>query len=182
MKTVMKLTLAVLVIGAALGMSGCTGLSSRNTLTVESINGGKTYFSDLLNTTDPANPFIPVDEVKVVFGNIRNGGGTPLQAGTPFSDIVVTGYTVKYDNAIYSPVTGGLNIHVSSGSTSEAIILLSNAGEKATLSISGTVTTIARIHFTGYNYVDGINNGDQVYADAALTVQVGNFSDTINGP
>ncbi len=182
MKTVMRLTLAVLVIGAALGMSGCTSLSSRNTLTVESINGGKTYFSDLMNTTDPANPYVPVDQVKVVFGNIRNGGGTPLQAGAPFSDIVVTGYTVKYDNGIFSPVVGGLNIHVSSGGTNEAIILLSDVGEKGSLSISGTVTTIARVHFTGYNYVDGSNNGDQVVADAALTVEVGNFTDTINGP
>ena len=43
--------------------------------------------------------------------------------------------------------------------------------------MSGTVTTIARIHFTGYNYINGYNNGEQVYADASLSVQVGNFSD-----
>ncbi len=177
MKTVMRFTLAVLTIGVLLGMSGCTDLSSRNTLTVESVNGGNTYLSDLINNIDPLNPIIPVDQVKVLFGNIRNGGGDPIKAGAPFSEILVTGYTVTYDNGIFTPVTGGMNTRVSSGSTSEATILLSDSGEKGSLAISGTVTTIARIHFTGYNYINGYNNGDQVYADASLTVQIGDFGD-----
>src|SRR5213593_3402390 len=103
MKTVMRFTLVVLTIGAMLGMSGCTDLSSRNTLTVDSVNGGNAYFSDVYNNLDPAKPFIPVDQVKVVFGNIRNGGGDPIKAGAPYSEIVVTGYTVTYDNGIYTP-------------------------------------------------------------------------------
>jgi len=178
MKTVMRFTLAVLTIGAMLGMSGCTDLSSRNTLTVDSVNGGNAYFSDVYNNLDPLKPYIPVDQVKVVLGNIPNGGGAPLEAGAPFSEILVTGYTVTYDNGVFSPVSGGLNVRVSSGSTSEASIILSDSGEKgALLGMSGTVTTIARIHFTGYNYVNGYNNGEGVYADASLSVQVGNFSD-----
>ncbi|HYR68721.1 MAG TPA: hypothetical protein VER77_02495 [Candidatus Dormibacteraeota bacterium] len=178
MKTVTQFTLAVLTIGALLGMSGCTDLSSRNTLTVDSVNGGNTYLSDLINNIDPLNPFIPVDQVKVIFGNIRNGGGDPIKAGAPFSEIVVTGYTVTYDNGIFTPVVGGLNVRVSSGSTNEATILLSNSGEKgALIGMTGTVTTIARIHFTGYNYINGYDNGDAVYADAALSVQIGDFGD-----
>jgi hypothetical protein len=144
---------------------------------VVSVNGGKSYFSDLINTLDPLNPFIPVDVVKVQFGNIRNGGGAPLDAGAPFSEIVVTGYTVTYDNGIFSPVTGGLNVRVASGGTNEATIILSDSGEKGALVLSGTVTTIARLHFTGYNYINGSNNGDLVQADAALSVQVGDFGD-----
>jgi hypothetical protein len=177
MKTVMRFTLVVLTIGALLGMSGCTDESSRNTLTVISVNEGDVYFSDLVNTIDPLNPYVPVDEVKVVFGNIRNGGGTPLEPGAPFSEIVVTGYTVTYDNGIFSPVTGGMNVRVTSGLTSEASILLSDSGEKGSLAISGTVTTIARIHFTGYNYINGPDNGEFVQADASLSVQIGDFGD-----
>jgi len=178
MKTVMRFTLAVLTIGVLLGMSGCTDLSSRNTLTVNSVNGGNSYFSDLINVIDPLNPFIPVDQVKVELGNIRNGGGDPIKAGAPFSEILVTGYTVTYDNGIFSPVVGGMNTRVSSGGTNEATIILSDSGEKgALLGMSGTVTTIARIHFTGYNYINGSNNGDLVTADASLTVQVGDFGD-----
>ena len=178
MKTVMRFTLAVLTIGAMLGMSGCTDLSSRNTLTVDSVNGGNAYFSDLYNNLDPLKPFIPVDQVLVDFGNIRNGGGAPLEAGAPFSEILVNAYTVTYDNGIFSPVTGGMNCRVSSGSTNTASIILSDSGEKgALLGMSGTVTTIARIHFTGYNYINGSNNGDLVTADASLSVQVGDFSD-----
>jgi hypothetical protein len=177
MKTVMRCTLAALAIGAMLGMSGCTDLSSRNSLTVVSVNEGNSYFSDLINVIDPLKPFIPVDQVKVQFGNIRNGGGAPLEAGAPFSEILVTGYTVTYDNGIFSPVTGGLNCRVSSGSTGDATIILSDSGEKGSLAISGTVTTIARIHFTGYNYVNGSSNGEGVFANASLSVQVGDFGD-----
>ena len=182
MKTVMRFTLVVSMIGALLGMSGCTDESSRNSLTVVSVNEGNTYFSDLLNTLDPLKPFIPVDQVLVSFGNIRNGGGAPLEAGAPFSEIVVTGYTVTYDNGIFSPVTGGLNARVSSGGTTEASILLSDSGEKGSLAISGTVTTIARIHFTGYNYINGSQNGEFVQANAALSVQVGDFGDADVAP
>ena len=178
MKTVLRFALAAMAMLAVVGMTGCTDESSRNTLTVVAVNEGNTYFSDLINVVDPLNPFIPVDQVKVSFGNIRNGGGPPLEANTPFSEIVVTGYTVTYDNGVFSPVTGGLNVRVLSGTTSEATITLSDSGEKGSLAISGTVTTIARIHFTGYNYINGSNNGDTVSADAALTVQVGDFGDT----
>jgi len=183
MKRVMRFTLAVLTVGAMLGMTGCTDQSSRNSLTVVSVNEGNTYFSDLINVEDPLNPFIPVDQVKVQFGNIRNGGGDPLEPGAPFSEIVVTGYKVTYDNGIFSPVTGGLNVRVTSGGTNEASILLSDSGEKGALvGMPGTVTTIARIHFTGYNYINGSNNGEGVSADAALSVQVGDFGDSDTSP
>ena len=182
MKTVLRFALAALSVLAVVGMTGCNDESSRNQLTVVNVNDGNTYFSDLVNVVDPLNPFIPVDQVKVSFGNIRNGGGVPLEAGSPFSEIVVTGYTVTYDDGIFTPVTGGLNVHVSSGQTGDATITLSDSGEKGALAISGTVTTIARIHFTGYNYINGSNNGDKVSADAALTVQIGDFGDGSTTP
>ncbi len=179
MKTVMRFALAVLAVGAALGMSGCTDESSRNSLTVVSVNEGHTYFSDLINEADSLKPFIPVDEVLVSFGNIPNGGGEPLGPGEPFSEIVVTRYTVTYDNGIFSPVNGGMNLRVPSGGTTEGSIVLSNSSEKGALlgSLSGTVTTTARITFVGYNYVNGAINGERVETNAALTVQVGNFGD-----
>ncbi len=182
MKTLMRFTLTVLTAVAAIGMTGCTDESSRNQLTVVSVNEGNTYFSDLLNVVDPLNPFIPVDQVKMTLGNTPNGGGTPLEPNTPFSEIVVTGYTVTYDNGIFSPVTGGLNLRIQSGQTVDGTITLSESGEKGALSVAGSVTTTARIHFTGYNYINGANNGDKVFADAALTVQVGDFGDTDTNP
>lgn len=182
MKTVIRVALVVLATVGAVGMTGCTEDATRNVLTVVSVNEGNSYFSDLINVVDPLNPFIPVDMVKVEFGNVPNGGGTPLEAGAPFSEIVVTGYTVTYDNGIFTPVTGGLNVRVSSGQTVEATIILSDSGEKASLGIAGSVTTIARIHFTGYNYINGSNNGETVFADAALTVQIGDFGDEDTTP
>lgn len=180
MKTAMRFAVAVLIIGAALGMSGCTDDATRNMLTVVSVNDGNTMFSDLINTADTLKPFIPIDEVPVTFGNIPNGYATPpLAPGTPYSEIVVTGYTVTYDNGIYSPVSGGLNVRVSSGGTADGTITLNNSGEKGALlgAIGGTVTTTARITFNGYNYINGANNGEAVTATAAMTVQVGNFGD-----
>lgn len=182
MKTLMRFTLTVLTAVAAIGMTGCTDESSRNQLTVVTVNEGNSYFSDLINVVDPLNPYIPVDEVKVTLGNIRNGGGAPLEPNTPFSEIVVTGYTVTYDNGVFTPVTGGMNLRIQSGQTADGTITLSDSGEKGALSISGTVTTVARIHFTGYNYIDGASNGDKVQADAALSVQIGDFGDTQTTP
>jgi hypothetical protein len=182
MKTLMRFTLTVLTAVAAIGMTGCNDESSRNQLTVVTVNEGNSYFSDLINVVDPLNPYIPVDQVKVTLGNIRNGGGVPLEPNTPFSEIVVTGYTVTYDNGIFTPVTGGMNLRIQSGQTADGTITLSDSGEKGALSIAGTVTTIARIHFTGYNYIDGANNGDKVQADAALSVQIGDFGDTQTTP
>ncbi|MGH7682434.1 MAG: hypothetical protein ACRENN_10680 [Candidatus Eiseniibacteriota bacterium] len=182
MKTLVRLTLTVLTAVAAIGMTGCTDESSRNQLTVVSVNENNSYFSDLVNVVDPLNPFVPVDQVKITLGNIPNGGTTPLEPNTPFSQIVVTGYTVTYDNGIFSPLKGGLNLRISSGETVDGTITLSESGEKAALAIAGTVTTVARIHFTGYNYIDGANNGDMVQADAALTVQIGDFGDTDTNP
>jgi hypothetical protein len=180
MKTVLRFTVALLAVVAAMAMGGCTDESSRNTLTVISINEGNAYFSDLINEADSTHIFIPVDEVPIKLGNIPNGGGDPIAPGDPFSEIVVTGYTVTYSNGIFSPVTGGLNIRVPSGGEATGSIVLSNSSEKAALltSMSGTVTTIATVRFTGYNYSNGYRNGDSVWAEATLTVQVGNFGDT----
>jgi len=180
MKTGMRFAVAVLIIGAALGMSGCTDEATRNVLTVVSVNDGNTMFSDLINEADTLKPFIPIDEVPVTFGNIPNGNATPpLAPGTPYSEIVVTGYSVTYDNGIYSPVSGGMTVRVPSGGTSDATITLNNSGEKGALigTLGGTVTTTARITFTGYNYVNGSVNGEGLTANAAITVQVGNFGD-----
>jgi hypothetical protein len=180
MRTVKLCALALLTLGVLLGMGGCTDQSSRAILTVVDVNSGQSYFSDLINEADTAHVFIPVDEIPVTLGNVQNDGGAPLAPGTPFSTIVVTGYTVTYDNGIFTPVSGGLTLRIPSGGTSDAAITLSNTAEKAALlsSLSGTVTTTARIVFHGFVQANGENNGDQVTAHASLTVQVGNFGDS----
>lgn len=173
----MRYALALLAIAGAFAIGGCTDESSRNTLTVVSINEGNAYASDLLDESDTSKVFIPVDEVPVELGNIPNGGGDPIAPGEPFSEIVVTGYTVTYANGIYSPVSGGMNLRVPSGGKASGSIALSNIADKAALPLSTASTTTATIRFTGYNYSNGIRSGDSVWAEAKLTVQVANFGD-----
>jgi len=179
MKTVVRFTLVLLTVAASLGMSGCTDESSRAVLTVVSLNGGNTYYSDLINEADSMHVYIPVDEIAVELGNIPNDGGTPLAAGSPFSEIVVTGFSVTYTPAVFAPVSGGMNLRVPSGGTAEGSITISNPSEKAALlgSLSTTATATATITFTGYNRINGANNGDHVTAVGRLTVQVDNFGD-----
>ena len=178
MKTVLRLMLAVLAVGAAFGMSGCTDESSRNTLTIVKINEGSSFFSDLLNEEDSLNMFIPVDEVQVELGNIPNGGGAPLEPGAPFSEIVVTSYTVTYNPPIYSSISGGMNLRVPSGGTAIGSIALSHLADKASLPLNTAVTATATVRFDGYNYANGIRSGDKVWAEGTITVQVANFGDS----
>ena len=173
----MRYALALLAIAGAFAIGGCTDESSRNTLTVVTINDGNAFASDLLDESDTSKVFIPVDQVEVTLGNIPNGGGNPVAVDQPFSEIVVTGYTVTYANGIYSPVSGGLNLRVPSGGTASGSIALSNLADKAALPLWTASTTTATVHFTGYNYINGVRNGDAVWAEANVTVQVANFGD-----
>jgi len=173
----MRYALALLAIAASFAIGGCTDESSRNTLTVVTINEGNAFASDLLNEADTAQIFIPVDQVEVTLGNIPNGGGDPIAPGEPFSEIVVTGYTVTYANGIYGNVSGGMNLRVPSGGTATGSIALSNIADKEVLPLSTASTTTATVHFTGYNYSNGIRSGDAVWAEATITVQVANFGD-----
>jgi hypothetical protein len=173
MKTVKRIVLAATFLAAAFGMSACTDESSRHTLTVVSVNDGGVYFSDLL--TDSGQ--VVADAVPVLFGNIPNGGGDPLGPGEPFSVIVVTGYTVTFDNGVYPSFSGGLTVRVPSGGTAEAGIGLSNLATKASIPLNTVSSTTARITFTGYNETYGVANGEGVTAYANLTVQVANFKD-----
>ncbi len=179
MKMIRLLALAALTTVALLGVGGCTDYSTRAILTIQSINDGNAYFSDLVNEADTANAFTPVDVVPMKLGNIQNDGGLPLAAGTPFSDIILTSYTVTYDNGIYTPVNGGLSGHVASGGSTTVSIILSNSSEKgALIGMGGTVTTTARITVRGFVQANGANNGEPVVGIGALTVQVGNFGDS----
>ncbi len=180
MKTVVRFTLVLLTVAATLGMSGCTSESSRAVLTVVSLNEGNTYYSDLINEADSMHIFIPVDQIAVKLGNIQNDGGAPLAPGSPFSEIVVTGYSVTYTPAVFAPITGGMNLRVPSGGEAEGSITISNPSEKAALlgTLSSTATATATITFTGYNRINGSNNGDGVSAVGRLTVQVDNFGDS----
>ena len=173
----MRYALALLAVAGSFAIGGCTDESSRNTLTVISINKGNSFASDLINEADTSKIFIPVDIVPVELGNIPNGGGDPIAPGDPFSEIVVTGYTVTYANGIYSPVSGGMNLRVPSGGTASGSIALSNIADKAALPLWTASTTTATVRFTGYNYSNGIRNGDSVWAEATITVQVANFGD-----
>ena len=173
MKTVTRIVLATVALVAAFGMSACTDESSRHLLTVVNVNDGNVYFSDLL--TDSGG--VVADAAVVTFGNIPNGGGEPLGPGEPFSVIIVTGYTVTYDNGVYPPYTGGLTVRVPSGGTVEAAIGLSDIGAKASVNPNLATSTTARIVFTGYNETYGVANGEGVEARASLSVQVANFKD-----
>ena len=169
--------LGLLAAAALLVVGGCTSQSTRAVLTVVSLNDGKTYYSDLINTADSLHPYIPVDNIPITLGNIQNDGGAPLDPGTPFSEIVVTGYSVTYNPPIYTPVSGGLSMRVSSGGTTDGAIAISNLADKAALPLNTAATTTATIKFTGYNRVNGSANGDAVEATGYITVQVANFGD-----
>src|SRR5690349_21553279 len=111
MKTVKVFVLALAALGALLAFSGCTDTSSRAILQVVNVNGGHVYYSDLVSDSGT----VVADEAKVTLTNIPNDGATALAPGTPFSQIILTGYTVTYDNGIYPPVSGGLTAVVPSG-------------------------------------------------------------------
>ena len=165
---------------ALLFLGGCTDMSTRSDLHVVSVNDGDTYYSDLINEADTAHIFIPVDQVAVKFSNVQHdGSGTPLAPGTGFDEIIVDHYSVNYNNGIFSPLDGGMNVVVPSGGEAVASITISNPSEKGALlgSISTTVTATARIDFTGWVRTAG-NNGERVSATAYLTVQVDNFGDS----
>jgi len=160
-------------------ISGCTSTSTRTDLHVDSVNGGKTYYSDLINEADTAHIFIPVDQVSVRFSNVPHSGGQPVAPGSGFDQIIVDHYTVTYDNGVFSPISGGMNVVIPSGGTTDAAITISNPSEKGALlgTITTTVTATAKIDFTGWVRTTG-NDGDRVYATAYLTVQVDNFGDS----
>ncbi len=160
-------------------ISGCTSTSTRADLEVTSVNKGATYYSDLINQADSLKPFTPVDQISVTFGNHPHDGSAPLAPSAGFGEIVVDHYHVTYNNGIYSPVDGGMNVVVASGGTTDASITISNPSEKAVLlgTITSTVTATAKIDFSGYVRTSG-NYGDRVNATAYLTVQVDNFGDS----
>jgi hypothetical protein len=160
-------------------IGGCTNASTRADLTVVSVNDGATYYSDLLNEADTAHLFIPIDQVVVKFGNHPHDGSAPLDPGSGFSEIVVNHYSVVYDNGVYSPISGGMNVVVPSGGTAEGAITISNPSEKGALlgTLTSTVTSTATITFSGYVRTTG-NFGDFVGTTASLTVQVDNFGDS----
>jgi len=174
MKTLRLLALAALVGTALLAMGGCTDVSSRSILTIVNVNGGHVYYSDLVSDSG----LVVADESKIKFGNIQNDGGAPLAPGAPFSEIVLTGYTVTYDNGIYPPVTGGLTLRVPSGGETEGSIALSDLGAKASVSPFIAVSTTARITVTGFVLTNGGNNGDTVSAKASVPVVIANFKDS----
>jgi hypothetical protein len=171
--------MALTAVAALMFLGGCNNTSTRADLQVESLNKGATYYSDLINEADSLHPFIPVDEIQVVFENHPHDGSTPLDPSAGFGEIVVDHYHVTYSNGIFSPVDGGMNVAIPSGGTSVASITISNPSEKAALlgTITSTVTATAKIDFQGYVRTTG-NNGDRVYCTAYLTVQVDNFGDS----
>jgi hypothetical protein len=160
-------------------IGGCTNASTRADLTVVSVNNGGTFYSDLINEADTAHIFIPIDQVVVKLGNHPHDGGTPLAPGSAFSDIVVTNYSVTYNNGVYSPISGGMNLVVPSGGTADAAIVISNPSEKAALlgTLTSTITATATITFSGYVRTTG-NFGDFIGTTCYLTVQVDNFGDS----
>ena len=174
MKWTRVVLLAMVAVSAILVLGGCTDQSTRAILTVVDVNEGRVYYSDVISDSGT----VVADEVKVTFGNIQNDGQGPLAPGTPFSEIVVTGYSVTFENGVYPPVTGGLTARVPSGGTTQAAIALSDIGAKASLPTTIATSTTARITFTGFVHANGGDNGDAVTARASLPVQVANFKDS----
>jgi hypothetical protein len=174
MKTVKVFVIALAALGALAALNGCTDTSSRAILEVVSVNGGGVYYSDLVSDSGT----VVADQAKLKLTNIPNDGATPLSPGTPFSQIILTGYTVTYDNGIYPPLSGGITGVVNSGQETEIVISLSDLGAKLSVPVTTAVSTTARITVTGFNHINGGNNGDQVSAKASLPVQVANFKDS----
>ena len=174
MKTVKVFVLALAALGALAALNGCTDTSSRAILQVVSVNDGGVYYSDLVSDSGT----VVADEAPLVLTMIQNSGTAPLEPGTPFSQIYLTGYTVTYDNGIYPPVSGGISGIVNSGEQTVVSIALSDLGAKASLPVNIAVSTTARITITGFNHINGGNNGDLVTAKASLPVQVANFKDS----
>ncbi|HET9952544.1 MAG TPA: hypothetical protein VFS09_12190 [Candidatus Eisenbacteria bacterium] len=174
MKTVKVVVLALAALGALAALSGCTDTSSRAILQVVNVNDGQVYYSDLVSDSGT----VVADEVKVTLTSTPNAGTPALAPGTPFSQIILTGYTVTFDNGIYPPVSGGLSGIVYSGEEATYSIALSDLGAKAAVSTSTAVSTTARITINGFNHINGGNNGDHVSATASLPVQVANFKDS----
>lgn len=174
MKTLRLLALAALAGIALLAVGGCTSTSTRSYLTVVSVNDGNVFYSDLVSDSGT----VVADEAKIVLGNIPADGGAPLAPGSPYSEIVVTGYSVTYDNGIYPPYSGGLTLRVPSGGTVEGSIALSDLGAKASVPVNIATATTARIVVRGFVMANGSNNGDQVQALASVPVQVANFKDS----
>jgi len=174
MKTVKGLVLALAALGALAALSGCTDTSSRAILQVVNVNSGHVFYSDLVSDSG----LVVADESKVTLTNIPNDGAASLAPGTPFSEIILTGYTVTFDNGIYPPVSGGLTAVVPSGAETTVSIALSDLGSKSAVSPGTAVSTTARITITGFNHINGGNNGDLVSAKASLPVVIANFKDS----
>ncbi len=174
MKTVKVFVIALAALGALAALNGCTDVSSRNILQVVSVNAGDVYYSDLV--TDSGT--VVADAVQLKVTNIPNDGGATLAPGTPFSQIILTGYTVTFDNGVYPPVSGGISGVVNSGEQADVSIALTDIGVKASLSPFLATSTTARITLTGFNHINGGNNGETVTARANLPVQVANFKDS----
>jgi len=174
MKTVKVVVLALAALGALAALNGCTDTSTRNILQVVNVNDGKVYYSDLVSDSGT----VVADEVKITVTSTPNAGTPALAPGTPFSQIILTGYTVTFDNGVYPPVTGGLTGIVNSGEEATISLALSDLGAKASVPTSTAVSTTARITISGFNHINGGNNGDGVSALANLPVQIANFKDS----
>jgi hypothetical protein len=174
MKTVKVFVLALAALGALAALNGCTDTSSRAILQVVNVNGGHVYYSDLVSDSGS----VVADESKITLTNIPNDGGTALAPGTPFSQIILTGYTVTFDNGIYPPVSAGITAVIPSGEETTVSIALSDLLAKASVPVNTSVSTTARITVNGFNHINGGNNGDLVTAHASLPVVIANFKDS----
>lgn len=178
MKTLRMLALAALVGTALVALGGCTHTSSRAILTIQSVNSGNVYYSDLLSDSGT----VVADVAKISFGNIQNDGGAPLAPNSPFSTIVLTNYTVTWDNGIYPPYSAGLTLRIPSGGTVDGSIALDDLSAKAAVPTGTATATTARITVNGFVLTNGGNNGDTVQALASLPVQIANFKDSSMPP
>ncbi|HSQ59642.1 MAG TPA: hypothetical protein VLT84_04335 [Acidobacteriota bacterium] len=174
MKTVKVFVLAFAVLGALAALNGCTDTSSRTILQVVSVNDGRVYYSDLVSDSGT----VVADEVPLLVTSRPNSGTAPLSPDDPMSQIILTGYTVTFDNGVYPPISGGVSGIVYSGEETEISIALSNIAVKSSLPVNLATSTTARITLNGFNHINGGNNGDRVSAIASLPVQVANFKDS----
>ena len=174
MKTVKVVVLALAALGALAALNGCTDESSRAILQVVNVNDGKVYYSDLVSDSG----LVVADEVKITATSTPNAGTPALAPGTPFSQIILTDYTVAFDNGIYPPFSSGLTVIINSGEATTFTIALTDLGAKASLPTNIAVGTTARITIHGFNHLNGGNNGDRVTATASVPVQIANFKDS----
>lgn len=207
MKSLHRSLMAMFAIAIGVGLSGCKqeGDGTRNRVDVFSMNDNEPLLSDVYNSgvnpTDPADDFIPVDVVPVVFvSRLHDPTLGSISPGLPFGSVRFHTYEVVFgavggagadldgNGTVDLPNFGSsMSAYVPTDGFAETSVMIISGGQKSVPPISclgpiggtgcsGTAVeyaTTATVTFYGTEET----SGDDVTAVAAITIRIGNFSD-----